>query len=81
VLYSITRFCIEFFRADPRGDIAGLTTFTTLSTSQLISLAIGVVGLIFLVLRWQRAAANSADVDDESSDASVKKARAGTARA
>ncbi|MDQ3687575.1 MAG: prolipoprotein diacylglyceryl transferase [Acidobacteriota bacterium] len=81
VLYSATRFIIEFFRADPRGDIAGLTTFTTLSTSQLISLAVGITGLIFLVLRWRRAAANSANVDDESSDASVKKARVGTARA
>ncbi len=81
VLYSVTRFIIEFFRADPRGDIAGLTTFTTLSTSQLISLAIGITGLIFLVLRWRRAAANSADVDDESGDASVAKTRAGAARA
>ncbi|MFL6257658.1 MAG: prolipoprotein diacylglyceryl transferase [Pyrinomonadaceae bacterium] len=54
VLYGLTRFIIEFFRDDPRGDIAGLTTLTGLSTSQLISLFVVVGGLIFLVLRWRR---------------------------
>ncbi|HEU4596217.1 MAG TPA: prolipoprotein diacylglyceryl transferase [Pyrinomonadaceae bacterium] len=55
VLYGATRFTIEFFRDDPRGDILGLTSLTGLSTSQLISLLVGVGGLIFLVLRWRRA--------------------------
>ena len=55
VLYGLTRFTIEFFRDDPRGDILGLTTLTGLSTSQLISLFVVVGGLVFLVLRWRRA--------------------------
>ena len=38
------RFTIEFFRDDPRGDILGLTTLTGLSTSQLISLLVGLGG-------------------------------------
>ena len=55
VLYGAARFIIEFFRADPRGDIAGLTTLTGLSTSQLISLFVGAGGLIILIFRWRRA--------------------------
>ncbi|HEX8151275.1 MAG TPA: prolipoprotein diacylglyceryl transferase [Pyrinomonadaceae bacterium] len=55
VLYGLTRFAIEFFRDDPRGDIAGLTTLTGLSTSQLISLLVVAGGLLFLLLRWRRA--------------------------
>lgn len=58
-LYGATRFLIEFFRGDPRGDIAGLTTLTGLSTSQLISLFIGLGGLAFLVVRWRRARAQA----------------------
>ena len=57
VLYGLTRFLIEFVRDDPRGDIAGLTTLTGLSTSQMISLLVGLSGLILLILRWRRAAA------------------------
>lgn len=56
VLYGAVRFTIEFFRDDPRGDIAGLTTLTGLSTSQMISLVVGLCGLVMLVLRWRRAA-------------------------
>jgi phosphatidylglycerol---prolipoprotein diacylglyceryl transferase len=55
VLYGLTRFLIEFVRDDPRGDIAGLTTLTGLSTSQLISLIVIVGGLVFLFLRRRRA--------------------------
>ena len=51
VLYGLTRFAIEFFRDDPRGDIAGLTTLTGLSTSQLISLLVTAGGAVFLLLR------------------------------
>jgi phosphatidylglycerol:prolipoprotein diacylglycerol transferase len=56
VLYGATRFTIEFFRDDPRGDIAGLTTLTGLSTSQLISLLVVVGGLALLLVRRRHAA-------------------------
>lgn len=49
--YAAIRFAVEFFRDDPRGDIAGLTTLTGLSTSQLISL---IVGSAALALFWRR---------------------------
>ena len=55
VLYGLTRFTIEFFRDDPRGDILGLTTLTHLSTSQLISLFVVAGGVVFLLLRHRRA--------------------------
>jgi phosphatidylglycerol:prolipoprotein diacylglycerol transferase len=51
LLYSIIRFSIEFVRGDPRGDILGLTTLTGLSTSQMISIVIGVSALIILIVR------------------------------
>ncbi len=55
VLYGVVRFMVEFLRDDPRGDIAGLTTLTGLSTSQMISLIIGIGGLVLLIMRWRRA--------------------------
>lgn len=55
LLYSVIRFAIEFLRADPRGDVFGLTTLTGLSTSQLLSLVIGTASLIVLIIRWRRA--------------------------
>ena len=55
LLYSIIRFAIEFVRDDPRGDVFGLTTLTGLSTSQLISLVIGISALIALIVRRRRA--------------------------
>jgi len=55
LLYSVIRFAIEFVRADPRGDIFGLTSLTGLSTSQMISLPVAVVSLLLLVHRWRRA--------------------------
>jgi phosphatidylglycerol---prolipoprotein diacylglyceryl transferase len=69
VLYGLTRFTIEFFRDDPRGDILGLTTLTGLSTSQLISLLVVAGGVAFLFLRRRagvgsvagEAAANTTD--------------------
>ena len=57
LLYSIIRFAIEFVRDDPRGDILGLTTLTGLSTSQLISLVVGISALIALIVRRRRAQA------------------------
>lgn len=59
LLYSLIRFVIEFFRDDPRGDILGLTTLTGLSTSQIISIIIGVSALILLIVRWRRANASA----------------------
>jgi phosphatidylglycerol:prolipoprotein diacylglycerol transferase len=55
LLYSIIRFAIEFVRDDPRGDVFGLTSLTGLSTSQMISLVIGIAALILLVVRRRRA--------------------------
>lgn len=55
VLYGITRFAVEFFRDDPRGDVLGLTTLTGLSTSQLISIIVGIGAAIILILRYMRA--------------------------
>ncbi|MCA1557942.1 MAG: prolipoprotein diacylglyceryl transferase [Acidobacteria bacterium] len=67
VLYGAARFLIEFVRDDPRGDIAGLTTLTGLSTSQMISLMLGIAGLVILILRWRRS-------NDLGSDAKVSEA-------
>src|SRR5918912_45683 len=60
VLYAVMRFIIEFFRADQRGDILGLTTHTGLSTSQLIALLVGAASLVLLIVRWRRAARGDA---------------------
>ena len=54
LLYSVIRFLIEFVRDDPRGDVFGLTSLTGLSTSQLISLVIGITALILLIRRRRR---------------------------
>ena len=51
LLYAVIRFAVEFVRDDPRGDILGLTTLTGLSTSQMISLIIGIVALVLLISR------------------------------
>ncbi|MDQ1613750.1 MAG: phosphatidylglycerol---prolipoprotein diacylglyceryl transferase [Pyrinomonadaceae bacterium] len=60
VLYGATRFVIEFFRDDPRGDILGLTSLTHLSTSQLISLLVGITSLVVLFIRRRRASTGGA---------------------
>lgn len=57
VLYPVIRFSIEFLRDDPRGDIFGLTTLTGLSTSQIISLIIGIGALALLIVRWRKSSA------------------------
>ncbi|HKC62911.1 MAG TPA: prolipoprotein diacylglyceryl transferase [Pyrinomonadaceae bacterium] len=54
VLYAVLRFTVEIFRDDPRGDILGLTTLTGLSTSQMLSIIVGIWGLVVLILRWRR---------------------------
>jgi phosphatidylglycerol:prolipoprotein diacylglycerol transferase len=68
-LYSITRFAVEFLRDDPRGDIAGLTTLTGLSTSQLISLIVGITALVILIFRWRRAPVEKAEKVSSTADA------------
>ncbi|HEX3282599.1 MAG TPA: prolipoprotein diacylglyceryl transferase [Pyrinomonadaceae bacterium] len=62
LLYSIIRFLIEFVRDDPRGDVLGLTSRTGLSTSQLISIVVGLGALVLLIIRWRRAAAGTPDL-------------------
>ena len=59
LLYSVVRFAIEFVRDDPRGDIFGLTTLTGLSTSQMISLVVGIAAAVLLIVRWRRANATA----------------------
>jgi len=67
LLYAVIRFAVEFVRDDPRGDILGLTTLTGLSTSQMISLVIGVIALILLITRSRK----SRVIDYENSRAPV----------
>jgi phosphatidylglycerol:prolipoprotein diacylglycerol transferase len=55
ILYAAIRFSVEFLRADPRGDVLGLTTLTGLSTSQLLSIVIGCAALVLLIVRWRRS--------------------------
>ncbi|HJT29863.1 MAG TPA: prolipoprotein diacylglyceryl transferase [Pyrinomonadaceae bacterium] len=62
LFYSAIRFAIEFVRDDPRGDVLGLTSLTGLSTSQLISLVIGIWALILLIRRRRRA--NSVNLEN-----------------
>jgi phosphatidylglycerol---prolipoprotein diacylglyceryl transferase len=58
LLYSIVRFLIEFVRDDPRGDIGGLTSITGLSTSQMISLIVGVGAAILFIIKRRKAHQN-----------------------
>lgn len=60
VLSAAARFIVEFYRDNFRGDFLGLSTLTGLSTSQLLSLLIGLSGLIILLLRWQKTRAATA---------------------
>ncbi len=59
LLYSIVRFAIEFVRDDPRGDIFGVTTLTGLSTSQIISLIVGITAAVLLFIKWRRTNATA----------------------
>ena len=64
LLYSVVRFSIEFVRADPRGDILGLTSLTGLSTSQMLSIVVGITALILLIIRSRHHHSSSADYTD-----------------
>ena len=55
LIYSFIRFMIEFVRDNKRSDLLSLTSLTGLSTSQLISILIGVTALVLLVIRWRKA--------------------------
>lgn len=59
LLYSVIRFAIEFVRDDPRGDILGLTTLTGLSTSQMISVVVGISALVILLVRLNKIRENT----------------------
>src|SRR5262245_16546780 len=51
MIYSVTRFTIEFWRDDPRGSVLGL------STSQFISIIMFAVGFIMMLYHWRRTRA------------------------
>jgi phosphatidylglycerol:prolipoprotein diacylglycerol transferase len=53
-VYAFVRFVVEFFRGDFRGSVFGLNDAIGISTSQLISLLIGIGALIFLFLRLKK---------------------------
>jgi len=59
IIYSIFRFLIEFIRDDPRGDLFGLTTLTGLSTSQLASLLVAAVSIVFMIAIHRRTSAQA----------------------
>lgn len=48
MVYSVTRFTIEIWRDDPRGSLLGL------STSQLISIALFLLGAALMIYYWRR---------------------------
>jgi phosphatidylglycerol---prolipoprotein diacylglyceryl transferase len=54
ILYPVLRGTLEFFRGDPRGEIAGM------STSQAISIVVGLAGVALYL--WRRRRAGSARV-------------------
>ncbi|MCM3902546.1 MAG: prolipoprotein diacylglyceryl transferase [Pyrinomonadaceae bacterium] len=55
LIYSVIRFLIEFVRDNKRNDLLGLTSLTGLSTSQLLSILIGITALVLLVIRWRKS--------------------------
>ena len=59
IIYSIVRFSIEFIRDDPRGDLWGLTTYTGLSTSQMLSLMVAAGSIIFMIMRLRKVPTSS----------------------
>lgn len=64
IIYSVFRFSIEFIRDDPRGDLLGLTTMTGLSTSQLVSLLVAAVSIVFMIWRLKSDAPTAAAVSE-----------------
>lgn len=64
IIYSVFRFSIEFIRDDPRGDLFGLTTMTGLSTSQLVSLLVAGVSVVFMVMRLRSPGAGTTEPEE-----------------
>lgn len=60
MLYAIFRFVNEFFRADARGSLIGINDALGISTSQLISLIVGIGALVFLIIKLRKIAKNVA---------------------
>src|SRR5438128_2558489 len=58
MIYGVTRFTIEFWRDDPRGQVFGL------STSQFISVIMFVLGLVMTLYYWRRLNQRSAQGRD-----------------
>lgn len=56
LLYAIARFIVEFWRADPRGDVFGI------STSQFIAILLFAGALIGFVYRWRKRPSQIASV-------------------
>jgi phosphatidylglycerol:prolipoprotein diacylglycerol transferase len=54
IIYGIVRFCIEFLRDDPRGNLFGLTSLLGISTSQIISLLVAACAVIFMIWRLRQ---------------------------
>ncbi|MBC7795970.1 MAG: prolipoprotein diacylglyceryl transferase, partial [Pyrinomonadaceae bacterium] len=54
MIYAFVRFTVEFFRGDNRGTVFGLNDALGVSTSQLISLIVGIAAFIFLVIRARK---------------------------
>ncbi len=61
-IYPIIRFTIEFFRGDPRGSFGGLNEAIGLSTSQIISLAVAICAIIFLVIRMRKPSVSESSI-------------------
>lgn len=59
MIYPLTRFIIEFFRDDPRGSLIGVNEFIGLSTSQTISLAVGLLAFVLLAWRLRKTNPNN----------------------
>lgn len=58
IFYPLIRFTIEFFRNDPRGNLLGLGDLTGFSTSQMISLLVAAIAVVFLFLRLRTKSKN-----------------------
>lgn len=59
ICYALFRFVNEFFRADARGSLFGLNDALGISTSQLISLLVGIGAIVFLIIRLRKTKADS----------------------
>jgi phosphatidylglycerol:prolipoprotein diacylglycerol transferase len=69
LIYSVIRFMNEFVRDNKRSDLLGLTSLTGLSTSQLISILVGVTALVLLVIRWRKSSTTAKTGDRVASTA------------